>query len=361
MMKRVSVFITLFIALSFATGCGKKPEVSHDHHPGDGHDHSEHEGSSHEGSASEGSNSDAKAGGDATQDAVRPVIAVIPKGTSHVFWRSVEAGALKAGEELNADIRWKGPLKENDRAMQIEVVQQFISERVSAIVLAPLDDVALQASCRAAMQANIPVIIFDSSLKGEQGLDFVSFVATDNMQGGRMGGAKLAELMGNTGKMALLRYQVGSASTDQRETGALEAISGAGGIEVISDNQYAGATVGEAITVSENMLDVIKTANGIFTPNESSTVGMLTTLQRHNLAGKVKFVGFDASETLVAALKAGEIDALVVQNPSKMGYLGVKTAFDYLQGKEVEKVIDTGVALVTRENMNTPEMAELIK
>ncbi len=359
-MKHMSVFYTLCIALSFTVGCGKKPDVSHEHHcPGDGHDHSEDEGSADEGSSSEGSAT--ATGINAEHEAARPVIAVIPKGTSHVFWRTVESGALKAGEELKAEIRWKGPLKENDRAMQIEVVQQFISERVDAIVLAPLDDVALQASCRAAMQANIPVVIFDSALKGEQGLDFISFVATDNTEGGRMGGAKLAELMGNTGKMAILRYQVGSASTEKRESGALESISGVEGIEVISDNQYAGATVGEAITVSENMLDVIKEADGIFTPNESATVGMLTTLQRHNLAGKVKFVGFDASETLVAALKDGEIDALVVQNPAKMGYLGVKTAFDYLHGKEVTPVIDTGVALVTRENMDTPEMAELIK
>lgn len=296
----------------------------------------------------------------ADNKAAKPVIAVIPKGTTHVFWKSVEAGAKKAGAELGVEIRWKGPIKENDRAQQVQLVQQFVSEGVAGIVLAPLDEEALKPSCRAAMEKGIPVVIFDSSLNGELGKDFISFVATDNLKGGRLGGEHLVGLLGGNGKVALLRYQVGSASTMKRESGFLEAIAAAAGIGVLVDNQYGGPTVGDAITTSENMLDHLKNADGVFAPNESTSVGMLTTIQRHNLTGKIRFVGFDASETLVRGLEDGQIDALVVQNPTKMGYLGVKTLVTYLRGGQVETRVDTGVALVTRENMADPEIKALI-
>lgn len=289
-------------------------------------------------------------------------VAVIPKGTTHVFWKSVEAGARQAGEELGVEIRWKGPIKENDRAQQIDVVQQFVSEGVDAIVLAPLDDQALLQPCQAAMAKGIPVVIFDSALKGEAGKDFVSFVATDNFKGGKLGGEELVRLLSGQGSVAMLRYQVGSASTEERENGFLEAIRKAPGeMKVLTSNQYGGPTVGDAITVAENMLDHLQKADGVFAPNESTTVGMLTTLQRHNLAGKTRFVGFDASDTLIEGLRKDEIQALVVQNPKKMGYLGVKTAVARAKGEKVEVRVDTGVALITRENLDTPEIQALLK
>src|ERR1043166_4474081 len=114
----------------------------------------------------------------------RPRIAVIPKGTTHVFWKSVESGARKAGEEMGVDIIWKGPLREDDRAEEIKVVEQFTAEGVDGIVVAPLDYEALARPVTAAMQRKIPVVIFDSALRGTAGKDFVSFVATNNKKGG---------------------------------------------------------------------------------------------------------------------------------------------------------------------------------
>ena len=258
----------------------------------------------------------------------KPTIAVIPKGTSHVFWKSVEAGAKAAGEELGVNIIWKGPLKENDRAQQIQIVEQFISEGVDGIVLAPLDDTALARPVAAAMAKGIPVVIFDSALKGEAGKDYVSLVATDNRKGGRMGGEELARVMNRAGKVVLLRYLVGSASTDARETGFLDAIREQPGMNLLVDNRYGGATMGDAKTSAMNMLDKIREADGVFCPNESSTFGMLLALRQSNLAGKKKFVGFDTSPPLVEALQKGDIDALVAQDPVRMGYLGVKTLLD---------------------------------
>jgi len=287
-------------------------------------------------------------------------IAVIPKGTTHIFWRSVEAGAQAAGKEFGAEIIWKGPLKENDRAQQISIVEQFVEEGVSGIVLAPLDNVALQRPVAAAMKKKIPVLIFDSALKGEAGKDFVSFVATDNVKGGMLGGDHLSKLLGGKGNVVLLRYQVGSASTQEREDGFVAALAKSPGLKLTVDNRYAGATAGEAKTAAMNMIDRLKEAQGVFAPNESSTFGMLLALRQNNLAGKIRFVGFDTSPPLIEALQRGEIDALVAQDPTKMGYEGVKTLVASIQGKQVPKSVDTGVRLITRENLNTPEIKKLL-
>lgn len=291
-------------------------------------------------------------------------LAVIPKGTTHVFWKAVERGAKKAGEDLGVEIVWKGPLKESDRAQQIQLVQQFTSQGgeggISGIVLAPLDEKALAAPVKAAQEKKIPVVIFDSALEGEPGKDFVSFVATDSEAAGRLGGERLAKLLNNRGDAVILRYMVGSASTDARERGCIDALKKAG-VNIASDNQYAGATSGEAQTKAMNMIDTIRKADAIFCPNESSTHGMLLALRKNNLAGKVKFVGFDSSPPLVEALKKGEIDALVVQDPFKMGYKAVESLVRHIRGEKVETTIDTGAVLVTRENLDTPEVRKLLE
>jgi ribose transport system substrate-binding protein len=287
-------------------------------------------------------------------------IAVIPKGTSHVFWKSVESGAKRAGEELGVEVIWKGPLKEDDRAEQIKVVEQFVSEGIDGIVLAPLDLEALVRPVASAMQRNIPVVIFDSALKGEAGKDFVSFVATNNKKGGQMAGEQLAKLLNGQGKVVLLRYSVGSASTDERETGFLEVMKANPGIQILVDNRYGGATLASAKDEAMKMIDHLKNADGVFCPNESSTLGMLSALKDNNLAGKIKFVGFDATPALVDALKAGEIQALIAQDPTRMGYLGVKTVVSHIKGEKVEPVVDTGVRLVTLEGLSDPETRKFL-
>ena len=301
--------------------------------------------------------------GGASPAPARTTIAVIPKGTSHVFWQSIHAGAAKAAQELGVDIIWRGPIREDDRDSQVSEVEGFVSRGVSGIVLAPLDDTALAAPVTSAMRSKIPVVIIDSGLKGGE---YVSFVATDNHKGGRLGGEQLAKILGGKGKVAMLRYEEGSASTNEREDGFLEAMKAQPGIQVVSANQYGGADVESAYKKSESLLSTYKkpdgslALDGIFTPNESTSFGMLRVLQDNSWAGKVHFVGFDASENLVKGLRSGQIDALVVQDPIKMGYLGVKTLAAHLKGQPVEKRIDTGVQVATRENMDAPEMKDVL-
>jgi ribose transport system substrate-binding protein len=177
----------------------------------------------------------------------------------------------------------------------------------------------------------------------------------------------LGELLKGTGKVIMLRVLEGSASTTNREQGFLDAMANVKGITVVSSNQYGGATVETAYRASENLLAPFKdaenrlTIDGIFTPNESTTFGMLRALQDGGFAGKVRFVGFDASTKLVEALRNGQLDGLVLQNPMQMGYLGVKTLVAHMKGEKVEKRIDTGVALVTRDNMDQPETSQLLQ
>lgn len=290
-------------------------------------------------------------------------IAVIPKGTTHVFWKSVHAGALKAAEEMDVSIIWKGPLKEDDRESQVTVVENFITTGVSGIVLAPLDDTALRRPVTEAVRNGIPVVIIDSDLKSD---DYTSFVATDNYVGGQKAGQYLAKLLNSKGKVAMLRYQEGSASTANRERGFMDAIAEFGDIEVVSSNQYGGATTETSYQASENMLGPLKKADGtlsidgLFCPNESTTFGMLRALQDSKLAGKVKYVGFDSSEMLAKALQEGHINGLVLQDPMNMGYIGVKMLVQHLRGEVVEKRVDTGSTVITTENMNEPAMQAIL-
>jgi ribose transport system substrate-binding protein len=294
----------------------------------------------------------------------KATIAVIPKGTSHVFWQSIHAGAAKASQELGVDIIWRGPLREDDRASQIAEVEGFITRGVSGIVLAPLDEAALVGPVADAARAKIPVVIIDSGLKGG---DFVSFVATDNRLGGRMAAEGLAKMLPQGGRIVVLRYAEGSASTEEREAGFLEEIAKYTNILVLSSNQYGGADVEGAYRRAEAMFhrfrrpDGSLALDGIFTSNESNTLAILRVLQSSGWAGKVKFIGFDSSDTLVKGLSDGHIDALVVQDPVRMGYLGVKTMVDHLQGRPVEKRIDTGARLITRDGMTDPTVRELLQ
>lgn len=291
-------------------------------------------------------------------------IAVIPKGTTHTFWQSIRAGAERAGSETGATIIWRGPLREDDRDAQVSEVEGFVSRGVSGIVLAPLDEAALMQPVAEAKQKNIPVLIFDSGLKGS---DYISFVATDNVKGGRMGGERIIQSLGGKGKVILLRYAEGHDSTGKREQGFLDAMKAAPGIEVVSANQYGGADVEGAYKKAEALLTSYKKpdgslgVDGIFTPNESVSFAMLRVLQDNGWAGKVKFVGFDASPNLIAGLRSGAIDGLVVQDPVQMGYTAVKTMVAYLKKQPIEKWVDTGVHVATKDNMETPEIKSLLE
>ncbi len=302
--------------------------------------------------------------GNQTQKAGGITVAVIPKGTTHVFWQSIHAGAEKAAQELGVSIAWRGPLREDDRDSQVTEVENAVARGVAGIALAPLDDSALVAPVSSAMKRGIPVVIFDSGLKGD---DYVSFVATDNDVGGRLAGEHMAKLVGPSGRVVMIRYAEGHDSTTRREEGFLAAVRQYPGVKLVSVNQYGGADVEGFYKKGEALLSSLKTpdgklpVDGLFTPNESSTLAMLRVLHDNGWAKQVKFIGFDASDTLVKGLRDGQIHGLVVQDPVNMGYHAVKTLVSHLRGQQVERRIDTGVRLVTADVMDQPDVKELLQ
>jgi ribose transport system substrate-binding protein len=290
-------------------------------------------------------------------------IAVIPQGSTHEFWKSIHAGAMKAAADetaqgIQVNVIWKGPMREDDREQQVQVVEGFTTQRVDGIVLAPFDKNALVRPVEEATRAGIPTVVIDSGLESP---DPISFVASNNYHGGELAAEEMSRLLGGKGKVLLLRYQEGVFSTEQREKGFEEKIKTFPGITLISSNQYAGATRDTAKSATENLLNRYgNEIDGLFTPNESSTAGALLALEDAGRAGKIRFVGFDTSDIFVQALRDGKLHGVVVQNPFRMGELGVKTVVAHLLGRPVEKRVDTGVTLITPANLNSAEAQQLL-
>lgn len=285
------------------------------------------------------------------------VIAVVPKGQAHVFWQSVHAGAAAAGRDFGVVVEWNGPAMETEYSKQIEIVENFISRRVDGIVLAPTERVALVGVIEKAKREKIPLTIFDSAANTES---YVSFVATDNYAGGQMAARRMGELLKGKGKVAVIALTPGSASTTERERGFQETVAASFPGLKIAAMQYGMSDRARSLAVTEDILSAHPDLDAIFASNESSTVGAAQALKSRGLAGKVKLVGFDSSTNLVEDLKSGVIDSLVVQNPYRMGYEGVKTIVDYLAGRVPPKRIDSGALLVKREDLQKPEVQKLL-
>ncbi len=227
------------------------------------------------------------------------------------------------------------------------------------MVLAPNDSEAIVASVETAVSAKIPVVIIDSALNSTKPL---SFVATDNEEGGKLAAKRLGEVLRGKGKVIMLRYLEGGAATEEREKGFLEGIKEFPDIQVISSDQHGGATRDNCYQASQNLLNRFGgQVNGLFTPNDSTTEGML--LARRDLGlgkEKVRQVGFDSSPLMIEALKSGELQGLILQDPFSMGYLGVKNIVAAIHGENIKPKIVTPLKVATQENMSQPEIAALL-
>jgi ribose transport system substrate-binding protein len=286
-------------------------------------------------------------------------IAVIPKGTTHIFWESVRKGAEKAGEEAGVKILWNGPKRETDREEQIQIIEDFIVQKVAGVVLAPLDSKALVPKVDELYDKNIPCVIVDSGIDTDK---YVCFAATDNYIGGLIAARRMGKILNGKGKIVVLKYVPGSASTTNRENGFVDTIRKEFPEIDIVDAQYGNDTVETALQVTEDMLTKNAELDGLFACNASTSVGALQGLRSQGRTGKIKMIGFDTEKALIDGLKQGAIDSLVAQNPFKMGYEGVKAVITVLDGTELPtRRIDTGVTLVTQKNLATPEIQALLR
>ncbi len=284
-------------------------------------------------------------------------IAVIPKGTKHQFWQAVHAGAQKAGDEERVDIDWQGPQDEKRIEDQVGLVETKITAGVNGIVLAASDKTALVRPVKDAMGKGIPVVIIDSGIAEPNAAE--AYIATDNVAGGKAAADALAKACGAKGKVGLLIFGKGSASSDDREKGFVEGIAKYPNMKLVSTLEASNPQ--QANDKATNMLTANPDIVGIFAANEPNGDGAANAIKQRGLVGKVKLVAYDSSDEEVKDIRDGIIQATVVQDPFQMGYLGVKTALKAIRKQPISnKTIDSGMTVVTKENLDTPAVQKLI-
>ena len=299
-------------------------------------------------------------------------IAVVPKATAHSYWQVAHGGVDRAAQELNVRIDWQGPLDDSKVADQIGIFNNLAASGVDAILLSPCDDKALLPHVRSAMSRGLPVGIFDSPLAGKVGRDFVDFVGTDNHAAGELAAHTLIEAIERTkaksadatyeGRLVMIRFTEGGASTRLREEAFKDVVAAGVSLRLVEQPFTDGSTMGAQHT-AEALLDSYVKNNrleldGIFASNQPTTEGVCNALQALRDKGvqiRTSVVGIDESDQLLQALRNGTIDALIVQDQEKMGYLGVKALVDYLAGKPVAPFVDTGAAVLTKADLRVPQ------
>lgn len=283
------------------------------------------------------------------------MVGVIPKGTSHIFWQTIHAGALKAGAEYGLEILWNAPQSEIDSGRQISIVESMIAQRVAGIVLAPVDEKALVSVVERAIDSGVPVAIFDSAIQSDK---ILTFVATDNYEAGRMAARRMGEILEGEGKVGVIGFMPGSASTVKREQGFADEIAeNFPGMEVLGV-RFSMADRAKAMAEAENLMTAHPDLAGLYADNESSFDGAVRAVKQRQAA--VKIVGMDASDLLIAEMRAGLVDSIVVQDPMKMGYESTKAMGRHLRGEEPVREMDSGAYLITAENVDTPEMQAVV-
>jgi len=287
----------------------------------------------------------------------KKTIAVVPKATSHLFWVSVQAGAMAAGEEFGVNVEWNGAASETEYPRQIQIVDSFISRRVDGIALAATERKALVGVLDRAAQANIPVTVFDSGVDSE---NYMSFLATNNYEGGQLAGHTLGRLLNGNGKVAVVMHAPGSGSTMDRERGFEDAIKAEfPGIRIVAQ-QFGQSDRSKAMAAMENILTAHPDLDGVFASSEPSSMGASLALKSRSLNGRVKLVAFDSSDVMIEDLKGGVIDAMVVQDPFRMGHDAVKTLVEKLNGQTPPKKIDLSARVVTKADLDKEDVKQLL-
>lgn len=281
-------------------------------------------------------------------------IAVIVKTANSDFWQNVKKGSSAAvGEMKGYSSSFQGAASDTDLAGQVALVENAVNRKVGAIVLAPSDPEALVPALRKAWEARIPVIVIDSAAAASGKDYYQSFLATDNRKAGELCAQALIDKIGSTGKIAIMSYTAGSGSEVERVGGFRQYLEAHSKLQVVGPF-YSNSQMGTALNQTTDVLAANADLKGIFGANEPTAIGMGRALVQAGKAGKVVAIGFDGNSDLQGFVKDGTIEAIAVQSAYQMGYLGVKTAVDLIEGRQVPKFRDTGVLMVTKQNIDTP-------
>ncbi len=287
----------------------------------------------------------------------KTVIGVAPKAVNSIFWQSVYAGVVVAGRKYDVEILWNGPSQETEYARQIQIVESMINQRVAGIVISPSDKTALVSVVERAAAAGIPVTVFDSGIDTD---NYVSFVVTDNYAAGVTAAETLSDLLGGEGNIAMVKHIPGSDSTVNRERGFEDALRDKfTGLKIVNQ-QFCMTDRARAMTVTEDMMTAHPELEGFFCSSEAASVGAAQAIRARGMVGKIKVVGFDSGPTLEKSLREGVIDALVVQDPFNMGFLGVETVVKKLAGETPPKHIDSPTRVIRAADLDDPEVQRLL-
>ncbi len=291
------------------------------------------------------------------QQRTKRLIGVVPKATSHLFFMSVHAGVRAAEKDFNVEVLWNGPREETEYSRQIEIVDSMIARRVDALAISATDHTALVKPVQRAMDAGIPVTVFDS------GLDltgYVTFVATDNYAAGQTAARRLAALIGGRGKVAELMHKPGGMSTGDRERGFEEVMAKEFPEIRIVARQYGMADRAKSRDAAEDILTAHPDLDGMFASAEANSIGAVQAVKARGLSGKIRLVTFDSSDMHIEALKDGTIDLMLVQDPYRIGYEAVRSLVMKLDGKTPEPRIDLKVHEIRKSDLGLPDVQALL-
>jgi ribose transport system substrate-binding protein len=294
----------------------------------------------------------------ACRDSSRKVVGVVPKATSHLFFVAIHKGVDQAAREFNVDVVWNGPREETEHARQIEIVESMLARRVDALAISATDERALASSVQRVIDAHIPVAIFDSGVNVEQ---YITFIATDNLEAGRTAARRLAALIGGKGKVAMIMHKPGGTSTMLRERGFEETIAKEFPDVAIVARQFGMSDLAKSRAAAENILTANPDLGGMFASSEASSLGAIQAIRSRGMSGKVRLITFDFSDAHVEALRDGTIDIMLVQDPFRIGYETVRALAEHLRGKPPQKRVDLPARAIVKADLDKPEIREMLK
>ncbi|WP_178119214.1 ABC transporter substrate-binding protein [Agrobacterium rubi] len=288
-------------------------------------------------------------------------IAVIVKTVNSTFWQNVQKGADAAIGEAKGKhtITFQGPASESAIADEVNMVENAINRKVAGIVLAPSDPDALAPAVKKAWEARIPVILIDSQLAASAEQYYQSFLATDNKKAGELAAQALIDKVGKDGKIAVMSYVAGAGSEVGRVGGFVDHIKANSKLEIVGPF-YSQSQMATALNQTTDVLAANADLKGIFGANEPTAIGMGRAIVQAGKAGKVVAIGFDGNEDLQGFVKDGTLAAIAVQGSYQMGERGVQTILKVIDKQKVEKFVDTGVVMVTKDNIDKPEAKNVL-
>ncbi|SEH29875.1 ABC transporter substrate-binding protein [Rhizobium sp. NFR12] len=288
-------------------------------------------------------------------------IAVIVKTVNSTFWQNVQKGADAAMKEVGAGntMTFQGPASESAIADQVNMVENAVNRGVAGIVLAPSDPDALIPAVKKAWEARIPVVIVDSMLSKGSEQYYQSFLATDNKTAGELAAKALIEKVGKEGKIAVMSYVAGAGSEIGRVGGFTDYIKANSKLQIVGPF-YSQSQMATALNQTTDVLAANSDLKAIFGANEPTAIGMGRAIKQSGKSGKLVAIGFDGNQDLQEFVKDGTLQAIAVQGSFQMGDLGVKTISKLLKKEKVEKFVDTGVVVVTKDNIDKPEAKNVL-